>query len=87
MIKNFLFRPTSGNMLRHPFVENIKNERHIVESLTKHLTGIIKKRQKKGRDRKVLYHSDKRFNSLFLVSYLFKNLIDGGWRDGSAGKR
>ncbi|XP_076418933.1 nik-related protein kinase isoform X3 [Peromyscus maniculatus bairdii] len=47
MIKNFLFRPTSGNMLRHPFVENIKNERHIVESLTKHLTGIIKKRQKK----------------------------------------
>ncbi|XP_036031562.1 nik-related protein kinase [Onychomys torridus] len=47
MIKNFLFRPTSGNMLHHPFVENIKNERHIVESLTKHITGIIKKRQKK----------------------------------------
>ncbi|XP_057615622.1 nik-related protein kinase [Chionomys nivalis] len=48
MIKNFLFRPTSENMLHHPFVENIKNERHIVESLTKHLTGIIKKRQNKG---------------------------------------
>ncbi|XP_035306153.1 nik-related protein kinase isoform X2 [Cricetulus griseus] len=48
MIKNFLFRPTSGNMLHHPFVENIRNEQHIVESLTKHLTGIIKKRQKKG---------------------------------------
>ncbi|KAL1766843.1 nik-related protein kinase [Sigmodon hispidus] len=47
MIKNFLFRPTSGNMLHHPFVQNIKNEQHIVESLTKHLTGIIKKRQKK----------------------------------------
>ncbi|CAO2622934.1 Nik-related protein kinase, partial [Lemmus lemmus] len=52
MIKNFLFRPTSGNMLHHPFVQNIKNERHVVESLTKHLTGIIKKRQKKGRDGK-----------------------------------
>ncbi|XP_048652828.1 nik-related protein kinase [Marmota marmota marmota] len=48
MIKNFLFRPTSANMLHHPFVQNIKNERHVVESLTKHLTGIIKKRQKKG---------------------------------------
>ncbi|XP_075812998.1 nik-related protein kinase [Microtus pennsylvanicus] len=48
MIKNFLFRPTSENMLHHPFVENIKNERHVVESLTKHLTGIIKKRQSKG---------------------------------------
>ncbi|XP_049980083.1 nik-related protein kinase isoform X4 [Alexandromys fortis] len=48
MIKNFLFRPTSENMLHHPFVENIKNERHVVESLTKHLTGIIKKRQNKG---------------------------------------
>ncbi|XP_027789109.2 nik-related protein kinase [Marmota flaviventris] len=48
MIKNFLFRPTSANMLHHPFVRNIKNERHVVESLTKHLTGIIKKRQKKG---------------------------------------
>ncbi|KAK7799319.1 hypothetical protein U0070_008042 [Myodes glareolus] len=48
MIKNFLFRPTSGNMLLHPFVQNIKNERHVVDSLTKHLTGIIKKRQKKG---------------------------------------
>nr|XP_044995983.1 nik-related protein kinase isoform X1 [Jaculus jaculus] len=48
MIKNFLYRPTSGNMLHHPFVQNIKNERHVVESLTKHLTGIIKKRQKKG---------------------------------------
>ncbi|XP_054978997.1 nik-related protein kinase [Sorex araneus] len=48
MIKNFLFRPTSANMLRHPFVQNIKNEGHVVESLKKHLTGIIKKRQKKG---------------------------------------
>ncbi|KAM9180299.1 nik-related protein kinase [Dugong dugon] len=48
MIKNFLFRPTSANMLHHAFVEDIKNERHIVESLKKHLTGIIKKRQKKG---------------------------------------
>ncbi|XP_005367427.1 nik-related protein kinase [Microtus ochrogaster] len=48
MIKNFLFRPTSENMLHHPFVENIKNEQHVVESLTKHLTGIIKKRQNKG---------------------------------------
>lgn len=60
MIKNFLFRPTSGNMLLHPFVQNIKNERHVVESLTKHLTGIIKKRQKKGRNGKALCHSDKR---------------------------
>lgn len=49
MIKNFLFRPTSANMLHHPFVQNIKNEGHVVESLKKHLTGIIKKRQKKGR--------------------------------------
>ncbi|XP_016061894.1 PREDICTED: nik-related protein kinase isoform X1 [Miniopterus natalensis] len=48
MIKNFLFRPTSANMLHHPFVRNIKNEGHIIESLKKHLTGIIKKRQKKG---------------------------------------
>ncbi|XP_048191880.1 nik-related protein kinase isoform X2 [Perognathus longimembris pacificus] len=48
MIKNFLFRPTSTNMLQHPFVHNIKHERHIVESLTKHLIGIIKKREKKG---------------------------------------
>ncbi|XP_073919383.1 nik-related protein kinase isoform X1 [Castor canadensis] len=48
MIKNFLFRPTSANMLHHPFVQDIKNERHVVESLTKHLAGIIKKRQKKG---------------------------------------
>uniref|UniRef100_A0A7N5K2A7 Nik-related protein kinase n=1 Tax=Ailuropoda melanoleuca TaxID=9646 RepID=A0A7N5K2A7_AILME len=48
MIKNFLFRPTSANMLHHPFVRNIKNEGHVVESLKKHLTGIIKKRQKKG---------------------------------------
>ncbi|XP_021097282.1 nik-related protein kinase isoform X1 [Heterocephalus glaber] len=48
MIKNFLFRPTSANMLVHPFVQDIKNEQHVVESLTKHLTGIIKKRQKKG---------------------------------------
>ncbi|KAM4818447.1 nik-related protein kinase [Thomomys bottae] len=48
MIKNFLFRPTSANMLQHPFVCNIKHERHVVESLTKHLTGIIKKREKKG---------------------------------------
>uniref|UniRef100_A0A8C5V5Y5 Nik-related protein kinase n=1 Tax=Microcebus murinus TaxID=30608 RepID=A0A8C5V5Y5_MICMU len=48
MIKNFLVRPTSANMLYHPFVREIKNERHVVESLTKHLTGIIKKRQKKG---------------------------------------
>ncbi|XP_037844915.1 nik-related protein kinase isoform X3 [Chlorocebus sabaeus] len=47
-IKNFLFRPTSANMLHHPFVREIKNERHVVESLTRHLTGIIKKRQKKG---------------------------------------
>ena len=47
MIKNFLFRPTSANMLHHPFVQNIKNEGHVVESLKKHLTGIIKKRQKK----------------------------------------
>ncbi|XP_032612127.1 nik-related protein kinase [Hylobates moloch] len=47
-IKNFLFRPTSANMLHHPFVRDIKNERHVVESLTRHLTGIIKKRQKKG---------------------------------------
>nr|CAD98108.1 hypothetical protein [Homo sapiens] len=47
-IKNFLFRPTSANMLQHPFVRDIKNERHVVESLTRHLTGIIKKRQKKG---------------------------------------
>uniref|UniRef100_H0Y0F9 non-specific serine/threonine protein kinase n=1 Tax=Otolemur garnettii TaxID=30611 RepID=H0Y0F9_OTOGA len=47
MIKNFLIRPTSANMLHHPFVQNIKHERHVVESLTKHLTGIIKKRQKK----------------------------------------
>lgn len=80
MIKNFLFRPTSENMLHHPFVENIKNERHVVESLTKHLTGIIKKRQNKGRDGKVLYHSDKRGSYIFwltLVSYLFKNLVIG----------
>lgn len=49
MIKNFLFRPTSANMLHHPFVWNIKNEGHVVESLKKHLTGIIKKRQKKGK--------------------------------------
>uniref|UniRef100_A0A286XMK2 Nik-related protein kinase n=1 Tax=Cavia porcellus TaxID=10141 RepID=A0A286XMK2_CAVPO len=49
MIKNFLFRPTSANMLHHPFVQDIKNEQHVIESLTKHLTGIIKKRQKKGR--------------------------------------
>ncbi|XP_064218102.1 nik-related protein kinase isoform X3 [Aotus nancymaae] len=48
MVKNFLFRPTSANMLHHPFVQDIKNERHVVESLTRHLTGIIKKRQKKG---------------------------------------
>ncbi|XP_072601057.1 nik-related protein kinase isoform X4 [Vulpes vulpes] len=48
MIKNFLFRPTSANMLHHPFVQNIKNEGHVVESLKKHLIGIIKKRQKKG---------------------------------------
>ncbi|KAM6151568.1 nik-related protein kinase [Rhynchocyon petersi] len=48
MIKNFLFRPTSANMLHHAFVQNIKHERHVVESLRKHLTGIIKKRQKKG---------------------------------------
>ncbi|XP_045850398.1 nik-related protein kinase [Meles meles] len=48
MIKNFLFRPTSANMLHHPFVWNIKNEGHVVESLKKHLIGIIKKRQKKG---------------------------------------
>lgn len=48
MIKNFLFRPTSANMLHHPFVRNIKNEGHVVESLKKHLIGIIKKRQKKG---------------------------------------
>ncbi|XP_034341504.1 nik-related protein kinase isoform X2 [Arvicanthis niloticus] len=48
MIKNFLFRPTSGNMLHHPFVHDIKNERRVVESLTKHLTGIIQKREKKG---------------------------------------
>uniref|UniRef100_A0A8C8ZJ29 Nik-related protein kinase n=1 Tax=Prolemur simus TaxID=1328070 RepID=A0A8C8ZJ29_PROSS len=48
MIKNFLVRPTSEHMLHHPFVRDIKNERHVVESLTKHLTGIIKKRQKKG---------------------------------------
>ncbi|XP_041492978.1 nik-related protein kinase-like [Microtus oregoni] len=48
MIKNFLFRPTSENMLHHPFVENIKSERHAAESLTKHLTGIIQKRQSKG---------------------------------------
>nr|KAF6294482.1 Nik related kinase [Pipistrellus kuhlii] len=48
MIKNFLFRPTSANMLHHPFVRNIKHEGHVVESLKKHLTGIIKKRQKKG---------------------------------------
>ncbi|XP_004646263.1 nik-related protein kinase [Octodon degus] len=47
MIKNFLFRPTSANLLQHPFVKDIKNERHVVESLTKHLKGIIKKRQKK----------------------------------------
>ncbi|XP_059535202.1 nik-related protein kinase [Myotis daubentonii] len=47
-IKNFLFRPTSANMLHHPFVQNIKHEGHVVESLKKHLTGIIKKRQKKG---------------------------------------
>uniref|UniRef100_G1P7F5 non-specific serine/threonine protein kinase n=1 Tax=Myotis lucifugus TaxID=59463 RepID=G1P7F5_MYOLU len=46
-IKNFLFRPTSANMLHHPFVRNIKHEGHVVESLKKHLTGIIKKRQKK----------------------------------------
>lgn len=49
MIKNFLFRPTSASMLRHPFVQNIKNERQVVESLKKHLTGIIKNRQKKGK--------------------------------------
>ncbi|XP_007952414.1 nik-related protein kinase [Orycteropus afer afer] len=48
MIKNFLFRPTSANMLHHTFVQDIKNEGHVVESLKKHLTGIIKKRQKKG---------------------------------------
>ncbi|XP_052027291.1 nik-related protein kinase [Apodemus sylvaticus] len=48
MIKNFLFRPTSGNMLLHPFVNDIKHERRIVESLTKHLTGIIQKRERKG---------------------------------------
>ncbi|XP_037677769.1 nik-related protein kinase [Choloepus didactylus] len=48
MIKNFLFRPTSVNMLHHPFVQNIKHEGHVVESLKKHLTGIIKTRQKKG---------------------------------------
>ncbi|XP_077001673.1 nik-related protein kinase [Tamandua tetradactyla] len=48
MVKNFLFRPTSSNMLHHPFVQNIKHEGHIVESLKKHLTGIIKTRQKKG---------------------------------------
>lgn len=48
MIKNFLFRPTSGNMLHHPFVHDIKNERRVVESLTKHLTGIIQKRERKG---------------------------------------
>ncbi|GAB1303152.1 Nik-related protein kinase [Apodemus speciosus] len=48
MIKNFLFRPTSGNMLLHPFVHDIKHERRIVESLTKHLTGIIQKRERKG---------------------------------------
>ncbi|XP_075395342.1 nik-related protein kinase [Tenrec ecaudatus] len=48
MIKNFLFRPTSTTMLHHTFVQDIKNERHVVETLRKHLTGIIKKRQKKG---------------------------------------
>ncbi|XP_006871119.1 PREDICTED: nik-related protein kinase [Chrysochloris asiatica] len=48
MIKNFLFRPTSTNMLHHTFVQHIKNEGHVVESLKKHLTGIIKKRQKRG---------------------------------------
>lgn len=90
MTKNFLFRPTSGNMLHHPFVQNIKNEQHVVESLTKHLTGIIKKRQNKGRDGKVFYHSDKReshIHLLILVSYLFKNLVIVTWRGSSAGKR
>lgn len=56
MIKNFLFRPTSANMLHHPFVQNIKNEGHVVESLKKHLTGIIKKRQKKGKICELLFY-------------------------------
>lgn len=56
MIKNFLFRPTSANMLHHPFVRNIKHEGHVVESLKKHLTGIIKKRQKKGRIYELSFH-------------------------------
>ncbi|XP_045154531.1 nik-related protein kinase isoform X2 [Echinops telfairi] len=48
MIKNFLFRPTSTTMLHHTFVKDLKNEGHVVETLRKHLTGIIKKRQEKG---------------------------------------
>lgn len=81
MIKNFLFRPTSGNMLHHPFVHDIKNERRVVESLTKHLTGIIQKRERKGRNYQVLYRRDKIYIYLLLLvlKYLFKNLVlDGG---------
>jgi hypothetical protein len=92
MIKNFLFRPTSGNMLLHPFVHDIKNERRVVESLTKHLTGIIQKREKKGRDDKALYLSElvsfridigAYIYFLFLVlKYLLKNLdCRGGTRE------
>jgi hypothetical protein len=69
MIKNFLFRPTSANMLHHPFVQDIKNERHVVESLTKHLAGIIKKRQKKGRICEVLFHWNKYSDDIRIYSF------------------
>lgn len=78
MIKNFLFRPTSANMLHHPFVRNIKNEGHVVESLKKHLTGIIKKRQKKGRNMSTFiywneYLDERRVYSFLSEKIIFKN--------------
>ena len=75
MIKNFLFRPTSANMLHHPFVQNIKNEGHVVESLKKHLTGIIKKRQKKGRIYKSSFYWNKYSNERKFYYFFRKNNI------------
>lgn len=75
MIKNFLFRPTSANMLHHPFVQNIKHEGHVVESLKKHLTGIIKKRQKKGRTYDLSFHWNDYLDQSGTYSFFRKNLL------------
>lgn len=78
MIKNFYLVLLLQTMTPSPICSEYKNEGHVVESLKKHLTGIIKETEKKELRCITLYFTGiniqmREIFLIFLGKIIFKN--------------